>query len=243
MRDMVCNPQLVRPKTRPGGFTLIELLVVISIVALLIAILLPALSRARASARAVACQSRLRQVGIGMHLYTYDFQNQLPVLPDDALNSHRPCWDAQVAVYFNYQPTESGDGLLYCPESGEGIFQDRTPGEARGYLMNLLVAQNVGPIEQNWLDEPWADGRQVVLFDAWNRTTLPLLHQMKAFDKAVRSYLASNQYEALAFRHLGVLNFWRKDGSVATSKPDPTGKATEFVWGYNESGNLISRLP
>ena len=55
-----------------SGFTLIELLVVISIVVLLMALLLPALSRARKQTRAVVCQARLRQWGIAFCAYVAD---------------------------------------------------------------------------------------------------------------------------------------------------------------------------
>jgi len=59
-------------KVDPCGFTLIELLVVISIVALLMAILTPALQRVRKQARTLACQSNLHQWGLAFGLYTAD---------------------------------------------------------------------------------------------------------------------------------------------------------------------------
>ena len=60
------------------GFTLIELLVVISIIALLMAILLPTLQRVRNQARAVVCQTNLKQWGTVLALYTEDNQGHLP---------------------------------------------------------------------------------------------------------------------------------------------------------------------
>ena len=62
------------------GFTLIELLVVISIIALLIAILLPALQKARESAEAIKCTSNIKEIGLGVLLYTEDFSKYFPVV-------------------------------------------------------------------------------------------------------------------------------------------------------------------
>ena len=58
--------------SKQEGFTLIELLVVISIIALLLAILMPALQRIKSQAKAVACQSNLRQWGLCFKMYTDD---------------------------------------------------------------------------------------------------------------------------------------------------------------------------
>ena len=89
-----------------GGFTLIELLVVISIIALLMAILLPSLQHAKRQANAVACQSKLRQLGIIFTIYTNDnngmfWRHTAPALAE--------WW------YPILQPWRYGKDLSFCP--------------------------------------------------------------------------------------------------------------------------------
>lgn len=67
-----------RPKQNPAGFTLVELLVVIGIIALLISILMPSLTKARRQSQIVACASNLRQIGLALNLYAGDNKGLLP---------------------------------------------------------------------------------------------------------------------------------------------------------------------
>ena len=65
-------------RLRRSGFTLVELLVVIGIIALLVGILMPALTKARKSAQAVQCMSNVRQLGVGFMMYVDKYKGYLP---------------------------------------------------------------------------------------------------------------------------------------------------------------------
>ena len=75
-RQDVMRTSLRRPVH--GGFTLVELLVVIGIIALLISILMPALSRARDHANRVACLSNIRQIGLAFRMYAGENRDWCP---------------------------------------------------------------------------------------------------------------------------------------------------------------------
>ncbi len=96
------------------AFTLIELMMVIAIIGILAALLLPALSRSKETARRVACQSNLRQSGLGMSMYT-DETGFFPALRHWDTNVHRFVtygWQAQLLPY------ASGNTRVFkCPST------------------------------------------------------------------------------------------------------------------------------
>src|SRR4051812_24405542 len=68
------------------AFTLVELLVVLAIIALLAALLLPAIARTKESGRSTGCLSNLHQIGIALQLYVEENQNKLPFMHDKSTN-------------------------------------------------------------------------------------------------------------------------------------------------------------
>jgi len=74
-------PNLNSSSANAPAFTLVELLVVIAIIAILAALLLPALASAREKGRRAVCLSNLRQVGIGIQMYAQDHEGRIPYGP------------------------------------------------------------------------------------------------------------------------------------------------------------------
>jgi prepilin-type N-terminal cleavage/methylation domain-containing protein len=108
----------LRP-TKVAAFTLIELLVVIGIIALLAALVLPALSRAKEAGRATRCLSNLHQMGIALQLYAQDNRNRLPYMNDRSLTTTNPYPPPDV-VLSNYLGNVN---VLRCPSDNKQLFE------------------------------------------------------------------------------------------------------------------------
>ena len=108
-----------------GGFTLLELLCVIAIIAILAAMLLPALNQAKGKARRVQCVSNLRELSLAFHAFAHDHNGKFPMqVPADAggaLQTGQSAAGAVLPLYVSYQffQTLSNElttpKLLICP--------------------------------------------------------------------------------------------------------------------------------
>jgi prepilin-type N-terminal cleavage/methylation domain-containing protein/prepilin-type processing-associated H-X9-DG protein len=116
-------------KRRRSGFTLIELLVVVSIIALLIAILLPSLARAKNNAKKTACASNLHQIGIALNTYAAEYDNNVP--PETGRGVESYGWG-----------TNSTAHLYLRRDANNYTFPNGAPDTAGGHWRELIMQDN-----------------------------------------------------------------------------------------------------
>jgi prepilin-type N-terminal cleavage/methylation domain-containing protein/prepilin-type processing-associated H-X9-DG protein len=232
--------------SRYRQFTLIELLVVIAIIAILASMLLPALSRAKKAAQNALCLANLKQLGVGMQMYSDEFDGYFPagvenydwnwdkcMTYDKTLENQsywqKPtvyCWSADYSCRHI-----SGSKIWSCPAESDELYAvgpaaDRTQ---RGFGLNLTFLNdwyNCGGMSHAYpLRMP--EGRIAIVIGDRNKACyFGIMQGMDLGAPASPAYDANVEscYQT-AQRHLGHTNYlftdWHAEGLSLTQAMDP----------------------
>ena len=138
------------------AFTLIELLVVIAIIAILAAMLLPALAQAKRKAWGIACINNLKQLTLAAHVYAGDNQDAIPVNDGGGADawvvgdvSVLPGITNVANIYNGMLWKYTGSAALYqCPGDKDLVLGVAAP-RVRNYSLNMMMGNNEFPIAGN----------------------------------------------------------------------------------------------
>jgi prepilin-type processing-associated H-X9-DG protein/prepilin-type N-terminal cleavage/methylation domain-containing protein len=225
----------------PGGaFTLIELLVVIAIIAMLSAMLLPALAKGKWSAQCAACENNLRQLGTAAEIYLGDnggFLFNRCAAPTTTGQQWWFGWLQGTTVPEGHRAFNLSTGVLYpylygsdvrlCPSPvwSSPQFKPKGTNVIFSYGCNAFVfaAQNQKPINAGKISRPadtafFADAAQVNTFQGAASPSHPMFEEFYYLDLET-NYLNFNNQPNGHFRHSQRANVIFADGHVAREEP------------------------
>ena len=216
-----------RPRRGAGGMTAIEMLIVVAVLAVLAALLMPAINAARQRAAATRCQNNLRQLGLAIRQYMNDNNNDLPPHSDKSNPTNWKFWSSYLRPYIpvTYQGNVKRMSL-YCPNIDPTI----TTSNYTGYSFNGNFYKND---TKNQIFAPTRYAGQ------YPESKLPIMWEdvqihTKNWDGGFPSATGGDgsNYE-FAFRHNGKGYLLMLDGHVEAFTKRGNGKAInypEYFW-------------
>jgi prepilin-type N-terminal cleavage/methylation domain-containing protein/prepilin-type processing-associated H-X9-DG protein len=228
-------------------FTLIELLLVISIIAILAALLLPALSKAKAISRQTVCKGQLKQIGLAYIMYGDDFNNNICVYVDTLINpSSSPYldWSFQLSPYVGEQVVYNSSyrtyfhsngkptGTFFCPEMTKATSDMTVYGMNRYGIGGETFSTYKGYRKMSDIKNP---SGQVLIGDSQNLgLTAWLSGQTTNTGKIYIVYDGNGHH----YRHLNQMNLLFPDGHCGESRyfnlcVNPPSSLTKGFWQAN----------